>query len=193
MAKRVWALSLMLVLTLPLTNVARAADYVIDREGGHASIEFRVSHLGYSWLTGRFNQFDGWFRYDAEAPEQARVEVEIDPASIDSNHAERDKHLRGKNFLHVQRYRVARFVGTGLRVLDKDRLLLSGKLTLHGYTRPIDIQLREIGQGWDSQGNYRLGFSGSALINTSDFGMKSVLRKESRQVELILEIEGIRQ
>ena len=58
-----------------LSAPAMAADYVIDTEGAHASINFRISHLGYSWLTGRFNDFSGQFSYDADNPEAASISV----------------------------------------------------------------------------------------------------------------------
>ena len=74
---------------------AQAADYVIDTKGAHAFIQFKIAHLGYSWLLGRFNTFSGEFSYDENNPAASRVKVDIDVASLDSNHAERDKHLRG--------------------------------------------------------------------------------------------------
>ena len=80
---------------------AQAADYLIDTKGSHAFIQFKIAHLGYSWLLGRFNTFSGEFSYDENNPSTARIKVDIDTASIDSNHAERDKHLRGEDFLEV--------------------------------------------------------------------------------------------
>src|SRR5690554_4880261 len=71
-----------------------AADYVIDKEGQHAFINFKTGHMGFSVLHGRFNDFDGTFSWDAAKPEESKVEVTINTASVDSNHAERDKHLR---------------------------------------------------------------------------------------------------
>jgi polyisoprenoid-binding protein YceI len=89
-----------------------ADDYVIDTEGSHAFINFKISHLGYSWLHGRFNTFEGTFTYDEAKPEAASIQVKIDTASIDSNHAERDKHLRNDDFLDVKKYPEASFVST---------------------------------------------------------------------------------
>lgn len=77
---------------------ASAADYVIDREGAHASITFKVSHLGYSYVVGRFNDFSGDFSYDAKNPTAAKVNVKVNTLSVDSNHAERDKHIRSGDF-----------------------------------------------------------------------------------------------
>ena len=78
-----------------------ATEYVIDTKGGHASINFRVQHLGFSWLTGRFDTFSGAFRYDEKNPSASGISVTIDTTSVNSNHAERDKHLRGADFLDV--------------------------------------------------------------------------------------------
>ena len=77
-----------------LAQLSQAANYVIDTKGAHAFINFKIQHLGYSWLTGRFNTFEGSFDYDAKAPEKSRIEVTIKTNSIDSNHAERDNTLK---------------------------------------------------------------------------------------------------
>ena len=82
--------------TLAASNV-QAANYKVDIEGAHAFVQFKIKHLGYSWLLGRFNTFDGGFTYDDKSPNNAKINIEIDTASLDSNHAERDKHLKGKD------------------------------------------------------------------------------------------------
>ena len=97
------------------TSAVRADDYVIDTKGAHAFIQFRIKHLGYSWLLGRFNRFSGTFSFDQSDPNKARVQVVIDTASVDSNHAERDKHLRDKDFLDVKQFPEARFKSTGFK------------------------------------------------------------------------------
>ncbi len=91
---------------------AQAADYAFDKKGSHQFLQFRVQHLGYSWLYGRFNNFDGTFSYDADAPEKSKVSVTIDTTSVDSNHAERDKHIRSDDFLNVDKYPEATFEST---------------------------------------------------------------------------------
>lgn len=191
--RKLFVASLLVAASIGFSDNAMSADYVIDTKGAHASIQFRVKHLGYSWLVGRFNKFEGEFSYDAESPEKTRIEVNIDPASIDSNHAERDKHLRGDDFLHVRKYRVSKFIGTGLEVLADGSMVLKGDFTLHGHTNPIQIQVSEVGEGKDPWGGYRHGFTGFTTINTSDYGFKSILGPESRQIELFLNIEGVRQ
>ncbi|MEH6358423.1 MAG: YceI family protein [Pseudomonadales bacterium] len=191
--KKLLATGLIATASLCFSNTAMSADYVIDTKGAHASIQFRVKHLGYSWLVGRFNKFEGQFSYDADAPEKTTIEVKIDPASIDSNHAERDKHLRGDDFLDVRKYRASKFVGTGLEVMSDGKMVLTGDFTLHGHTNPIQLQVSEIGEGQDPWGGYRHGFTAFTVINTSDYGFKSILSPVSRQIELFLNIEGVRQ
>lgn len=171
----------------------QAADYVLDTKGAHAFIQFKIKHLGYSWLLGRFNKFDGHFSYDENNPSSAKIVVNIDPASIDSNHAERDKHLRSKDFLHVSEYPAASFVSTSYKERGDGKALLTGNLTLRGVTREITIDVEHIGHGDDPWGGYRRGFAGSTTLALADFGIPRDLGPASRQVELFLSIEGIRQ
>lgn len=183
----------LLLLALGTTAPAQAADYIIDTKGAHAFIQFKIKHLGYSWLLGRFNDFDGRFSYDENNPAAARIEVNIRTASIDSNHAERDKHLRGEDFLHVGKYPTARFVSTAYRPQGGGKAELEGRLTLHGVTRPVTIAVEEIGAGPDPWGGYRRGFAGTTTLTLKDFGIDYDLGPASRQVELFLSVEGVRQ
>lgn len=171
---------------------ANAADYVIDTEGAHAFIQFKIKHLGYSWLLGNFREFEGTFSYDENAIEKTKIQVKIDTASLDSNHAERDKHLRGKHFLDVKKYPQATFVSTKVVKKDDKRSVLYGDLTLHGVTKNIAIDVTEIGGGKDPWGGYRQGFEGTTSFALSDFGITRDLGPASRNVEMYLSIEGIR-
>jgi polyisoprenoid-binding protein YceI len=182
-----------LVAMLFAASPTRAENYAIDIKGAHAFIEFRIKHLGYSWLYGRFNRFDGQFSYDEKDPAQSSVVVTIDTASIDSNHAERDKHLRGADFLDASKYPQARFTSTAFDALGNGRALLKGNLNLHGHTRPIEISVEHIGNGLDPWGGYRRGFLGTTKLALKDFGIDYELGNQSREVELTLSIEGIRQ
>ncbi|MEJ1382760.1 MAG: YceI family protein [Candidatus Sedimenticola sp. (ex Thyasira tokunagai)] len=169
-----------------------ADEYLIDTKGSHAFIQFQTKHLGYSWLYGRFNTFDGTFSYDENNPSASKVEVTIDPASVDSNHAERDKHLRGKKFLNVAEFPDAGFVGTSFKETGNGRAILKGDLTLHGVTKNITIDIEHIGHGKDPWGGYRRGFLGKTTFTMADFGIKANLGPASKEVEMTLSIEGIR-
>ena len=179
-------------LILAAAATTHAADYVIDTKGAHAFIQFHIKHLGYSWLVGRFNTFDGEFSYDENNPQAARVTVNIDPASVDSNHAERDKHLRDEDFLDVDKFPKASFVSTGYRETGDGKGELQCELTLHGVTRPITIDVNHIGAGKDPWGGYRRVFEGRTSFALTDFGIKKDLGPASQEVHLWLGIEGIR-
>lgn len=179
-------------LLLATSSAVTAADYVIDTKGAHAFVQFHIKHLGYSWLVGRFNTFSGEFSYDENNPGAAKVAVTIDTASVDSNHAERDKHLRNEDFLEVDKYPQAKFVSTAYRDKGDGTGELDGELTLHGVTRPITIAVNHIGAGKDPWGGYRRGFEGRTSFALADFNIKKNLGPASREVHLWLGVEGIR-
>jgi polyisoprenoid-binding protein YceI len=169
-----------------------AENYIIDTKGAHASINFQIPHLGYSMLVGRFDDFSGSFVYDEKNPSASSIEVEIKTASINSNHAERDKHLRGSDFLNVDKYPRAKFVSTSYTEAD-GKGELKGNLTLHGVTKPVTIAIRQIGAGADPWGGFRRGFEGKTSLTLADFNINYNLGPASKEVELVLHVEGIRQ
>jgi polyisoprenoid-binding protein YceI len=187
----IWCLAV--TVAIPAVATAAVERYVIDTEGGHAFVQFRVKHLAYSWLYGRFNDFSGTFTYDTEDTSNSKVEVVINTASLDSNHAERDKHLRGKDFLEVDRFPQASFKSTAYKETGFNTSVLEGELTLKGITKPVRIEVQRIGNGPDPWGGYRRGFQGSTTFALKDFGIDYDLGPAARHVEMILSIEGVRQ
>lgn len=188
------SLSLALVAgVLATMTPATAEEFVIDTNRAHASINFRIKHLGFSWLTGRFDNFKGNFAFDESKPENSTVNVEIDTESVNTNHAERDKHLRGKDFLDTATYPKATFKSTSVK-MDGDKATVAGDLTLHGVTKPVEIVAERVGGGDDPWGGYRQGFTGTTTLALQDFGIDKdgKLGPASKEVELNLEIEGIR-
>lgn len=184
------AFTLAIFAALCLTGAnAVAAEYKIDPS--HSFVQFRIQHLGYSWLYGRFNKIEGEFSHDPSNPGANRINVEIDTASIDSNHAERDKHLREEDFLDVKKYPTAIFASSRYEG-DTGQGKLHGELTLHGVSRPISIDVKKLGEGTDPWGGYRAGFIGTTNLRLSDFGITYDLGPASETMELELGIEGIR-
>ena len=169
---------------------ARSAEYVVDPD--HSFIQFRTQHLGFSWLAGRFNRFDGSMTYDPEAGADAQgIHVTIDAASLDTNHAERDKHLRGSDFFDVEQFPTVTFVSTGYAG-DAGGGTLTGELTLLGVTKSISFDVRLIGEGDDPWGGYRAGFEGTYVLKRRAFGMAYNLGPAAEDVEIHLMIEAIR-
>ena len=181
------ALLLAFVAISLLGGPAIANDYKIDIEGQHAFVNFKASHLGYSYIVGRFNRFDGNFSHDSNNPAASRASVTIDAASLDTNHAERDKHLRSADFFDVRRYPEIRFESTAYEG-SAESGILRGQLSFLGVTRDIAIELRKIGEGRDPWGGYRSGFVGTTTLVASDYGLPEWVG----EVEIELNIEGVR-
>jgi len=175
------------------SGAALAADYVIDQEGQHAFVNFKISHLGYSWLYGTFKDFEGTFSYDQEQPEASNVNVTLRTASLDSNHAERDKHLRSADYLNTSKHPKATFASTRVLSTGEGTADIIGDLTLNGVTKEVLIHAEFIGEGNDPWGGYRAGFEGKTTLQLADFGIKANLGPASESVELTLSVEGVRQ
>jgi polyisoprenoid-binding protein YceI len=182
-----------LLITGSTASLAAVEHYIIDTKGSHASIQFRTQHLGYSWLTGRFNQFSGNFSFDADKPSANKITVDINVASIDSNHAERDKHLRDKKYLNTAEFPGAKFVSTSITPNNDGSYQVVGDFSLHGVTREISFTATEVGTGPDPWGGYRRGFTAQTTIRFADYGYSFNLGPATTSVELQLDLEGIRQ
>ena len=174
---------------LVLASQVQAADFVIDTRGAHAGIQFKFKHIGISWLVGRFNTFEGEFSFDKNDVSKTKITVDIDVTSLDSNHAERDKHLRSSDFLTVSKYPTAKFVSTRVEDHGEGKATVYGNFTMMGVTKEIAIESSMVGMGKDPWGGFRAGFEGTTTLNTRDFNLTL---PPSNEVELALYIEGVR-
>jgi len=182
--------ALALILTVGAAPASQAAEYVIDP--AHSFIQFRTQHLGISWLAGRFNRFEGSMVYDPEAgPDAQAISITINARSLDTNHAERDKHLRGAFFFNVEAYPTVTFVSTGFAG-GPEGGKLTGDLTFLGVTKSIWFDVRLIGEGDDPWGGYRAGFEGTYVLKRRDFGMVYNLGPAAENVEIHMMIEAVR-
>ncbi len=176
---------------------AMAADYKVDKEGQHAFINFKISHLGYSFIYGTFKDWDGSFSFDAAKPEDSKISITLKTASVFTNQAERDKHISSKDFLDVAKYPEATFVSTSVKTTGKDAdgkvtADVTGDLTLHGVTKSVVVKSTFLGEGKDPWGGYRAGFEGTTTIKRSDFGTMMNLGPASESLELIIAFEGVK-
>ncbi|MEM9100959.1 MAG: YceI family protein [Pseudomonadota bacterium] len=174
-----------------LTLTAQAAKYMVDIPGMHASINFKVNHLGYSWLLGRFDKFDGLFIVDDKNFKNSTVEITIDTNSVNSNHAERDKHLRSPDFLNTKKFPEAKFVSKKIEG-DMNDFKIIGDFTFNGVTKELVIDAKHIGGGKDPWGGFRQGFEGTTSFKMADYNVKKSLGPKSEEVFLTLHVEGIK-
>ena len=181
-------ISFLVTLTVIFSAQLMAADYVIDKKGQHVSVLFKASHLGFSYNIGRFNAIEGTFSHDKSNPGASKVSVVIDAKSVDTNHAERDKHLRSDDFLDVAKYPEITFESTSYSA-GSNGDTLKGNLSLHGVTKEVAIAVNHIGEGKDPWGGYRSGFEGEVTISAADYGLPEWVG----DIKIDLIVEGIRQ
>ena len=117
-------------------------------------------------MIGRFDKFSGTFSFDDKNPDASKVKVEIDTTSVDTNHAVRDKHLRGADLLDTDAFPTATFESTRSSRRAPNKATITGKLTLHGVTKEITIDAERVGGGKDPWGGYRDGFTGTTKIDS---------------------------
>ena len=135
----------------------------------HSEVGFVVRHVMVSKVKGVFSKFEGAITVD-EDPLESRVEAKIDASSIDTREAQRDAHLRSSDFFDVETNQEIRFVSTSVKLSGSD-FTVTGDLTIHGVTRPVDLDLEFNGVGPDPWGGLRAGFSAKTEISRADFGI----------------------
>jgi polyisoprenoid-binding protein YceI len=184
-----------LALGLVWTTAAAGAQWKVD--ASHTSVAFSVSHL-FTSVQGRFDSFDGTIEFDPDAPSATVVRGKVAAASINTNNAKRDKHLRGGDFFNVEKFPEIQFESTGgIENMQGKKGELPGKLTIHGVTKPVVLDVKFLGRGKDPWGNERAGFRATLTIDRKDYGLdwNAVLETGGvlvgDEVEIRIDAEGI--
>lgn len=175
------------------SGLASAAEtYTVDPD--HTYGNFEIGHMGLSTMHGRIDVTGGEIVIDREGG-ASRVEVTLDPATVDTGHAERDEHLRDeKGFFEVDKYPEMRFVSKSVTFDGDDEATVQGELTLHGVTRPVTLEVDDIvckSNPMDDK-KYSCGFSAETEIKRSDFGMDAFIPLVTDEVEIQVEAEASR-
>jgi polyisoprenoid-binding protein YceI len=170
-----------------------AETYKIDP--AHAFVVYKVNHNGWSNNMGRFNKVSGSFVLDEKNPGASKVSVTIDAASVDSNHAARNKHLRSADFFNAKEFPTIKFVSTKISKTGDKAGQITGNLTLLGVTKSVTMAFK-----WNGRSKHfrtkkvHTGFSAQVTINRADWGMKKFpARAIGHKITLMIEIEGILQ
>ncbi|HET6569453.1 MAG TPA: YceI family protein [Rhodothermales bacterium] len=158
--------------TETLTSAQTATEvqtYTIDP--AHSTIEFKVRHLGFSKVTGRFGTFTGTIHYAPGHFDSIEVDVTIDASSIDTRDESRDTHLRSGDFFDVEKHNELHYQSGGVKNGSDDSFTLAGDLTIRGVTRPIDLKVNYLGEADDPWGGKRIAFDARGKINRRDYGL----------------------
>jgi polyisoprenoid-binding protein YceI len=184
---RKWFVGLVLVAVLGATP-ARADDFTVDAV--HSSVTFKISHLGLSFVHGRFNEFSGGFTLDADAGKCAfNLAIKVD--SIDTNNSKRDEHLRSPDFFNAKQFSAISFKSTGVKAI-KDGYEVKGDLTMHGVTKPVTFALVGGRKAEFPKGVQRTGFSTDLMLKRSEFGMDKFADALGDEVHIAVSFEGTR-
>ncbi len=165
---------------------------------GHSAIHFWVRHMVISKVHGRFARWSGAVDLDEQDPTRSTIDVKIEAASIDTQVADRDAHLRSPDFLDAGKHAEITFRsrrierrGEGYRVV--------GELSLHGVVREVELDAEFAGTGKDPWGNQRAGFSAKATLDRRDYGLVWNAALETggvlvgEKVEIAIELEAVKQ
>jgi len=137
----------------------------------HSEVHFKIKHLVISTVTGAFKSFSGTATSTDGEFENAKVKFSIDVDSIDTNQPHRDAHLKNSDFFEVEKYPTIDFESTSFTRVKGDDFKLAGKLTMHGVTKPVELDVEYGGSEKDGYGNLKHGFEVSGKINRKEFGL----------------------
>jgi polyisoprenoid-binding protein YceI len=157
----------------PAPTAVPAGAYTLDK--AHASLLFRVDHLGFSNFTARFTRFEVQLQFDPANPAAAHVDVSIDPRSLDIDNAPAGflDALRGTQWLDTEKFPQMSFRSTHVEVTGPRTMRVTGDFTLHGLTHPVMLEVTYNGgyAGHPMDPHARIGFSVHGSFKRSDFGI----------------------
>jgi polyisoprenoid-binding protein YceI len=192
MIRRLRALALLTAFSAAFP--AFAADYTVDKD--HSNVGFTIKHM-MSKVSGAFTDFEGKFSFEPKKQEASSGEFTIKAASINTNNAKRDEHLKSPDFFDVQKYPTITFKSTKVDKTGKDKFKLTGDFTMHGVTKPVTFSVEYLGTAKDPWGNEKFAATAHGKINRKDFGLNwnKVLEAGGllvgEDVDMVLQIEAL--
>lgn len=187
-------LSLAVVGTLLFSAGAARADgpekYTFDKP--HTQVIFSVSHLGFTNSYGRFLDYDGGFTLDRVDPSKSTVDATIKTASLDMGDGKWDEHLKSPDFFNVAQFPTMHFVSTKVTKTGEKTADVLGNMTILGVTKPVTLKVTYNNSGVFPMNDkmYVAGFSATASLKRSDFGMTKYVPMVGDDVNIILEVQG---
>ncbi len=164
-------ISIIVALAL-ITNLGFGQKTKWGYDGTHAKVGFSISHFGISETEGKFTKFDGTVQSDKVDFSDAEIEITIDVNSIDTEEAQRDKHLKSPDFFDVEKFPTITFRSTSWESTGKNTYKLTGDLTMHGVTKPVILDAKYKGTVVDPYNNTKAGFKLSGVLDRTDYGLE---------------------
>jgi polyisoprenoid-binding protein YceI len=182
---------------VPVTDLAATTGtWQIDPT--HTTIGFSARHAMVAKVRGRFTEFEGSLTLDGANPAASSAALTAKTASIDTQNADRDAHLKSADFLDVEQFPDLTFTSTSVKA-DGDAFVVTGDLSLHGVTKSIPVKFELLGISTDPWGGTRIGFEGEAEISRKEFGLVWNVALEtggvlvSDTIKISLDVEAVKQ
>jgi polyisoprenoid-binding protein YceI len=178
------------------TSPVAAGTWAVDP--AHSRVGFAVKHLGIATVRGTFESFDGALVIGDDLA-SGRITGTVAAASVNTQEAQRDEHLRSADFFDATEYPQITFTADVLRQRDDDEFDIEGELALHGVNRPITLRAVVQGVETDPWGNERVGLEITGELSRGEYGMKfnQVLGSGnalvSDKVKISLDVSAVKQ
>ncbi len=188
--RRISRLALLSTTLFAAPAFAQSHTYEIDKS--HTNIQFYVNHLGFSDMIGNFTSYDGSLAFDEKNPEKSTIDFTLKPASIRTSSSELDKHLQGEKFFNSTKFPDIHFVSKSIKLTGKNTGDVTGDLSMLGVTKPAVLHVTFNKADYHPMTKmYVAGFSGTATIKRSDFGMDYIVPMVSDEVRLTVQMEAV--
>lgn len=150
---------------------ALAAD-AYELDPAHTQVVFSVERFGFNDVVAFFPGVRGVVTLDGDDPQSSAVEAEVAVASLESGDATRNEHLKGASWLNAGEFQTISFRSTGVELTGENAARVTGDLTVLGRARPVtlDVTLNKLGTDPATK-REAAGFSATAMLNRSDFGL----------------------
>lgn len=182
-------LAVLLATSLPLAAYA-TDSYTVDPS--HTYPRFKINHLGFSTMEGRFDKSSGKITLD-RAAKTGTVEITTETASVSTGFAKRDDHLRSPDFFNAAEFPRITFKSTAVKFKGDKPSSVEGNLTMIGVTKPVTLTIDEFNCGTHPMNKKEVcGADASAQIKRSDFGIKYALPAVGDDVKLVFEVEAVK-
>ena len=166
-----------------------AGNYDIDP--AHSALIWRARHFGAGYTYGWFRDFSGSFVVDADASKSS-ITLTAKVASVDSNQAKRDDHLRSPDFFNAEQFPTLTFKSSKIEPAGA-ALAVTGDLTLHGVTKTITVDVTPLGSGVDPMNSTRAGYEAKLVLDRMDYGIAFMPQGVGTKIDLIIAFEGVKQ
>lgn len=155
-------------ITLSIGLMAQS-QYKVDP--AHTSVNFKVKHMGITFVNGKFEKFDGGIIGDLNNLEQSRVFFNVDVTSINTSVEMRDNHLRSADFFEVEKFPTMTFESTSIEKVSDNKYNLNGKLKIKDVTKDVTFDVKYGGLVKGDDGSETVGFIAKNSINRLDYNV----------------------